>query len=73
MKNIIFIFKSAFDDFARNKLRTFLTSLGILIGVFAVVTLTAMGLGLKKYIHNLEEKYFKERFLRSAKTHQNSL
>lgn len=50
MKNIVFIFKSAVDDFARNKLRTFLTSLGILIGVFAVVVLMALGLGLKKYI-----------------------
>ncbi len=50
MKNIIFIFRSALDDFSRNKLRTFLTSLGILIGVFAVVVLIALGLGLKKYI-----------------------
>ena len=50
MKNIIFIFKSALDDFSRNKLRTFLTSLGILIGVFSVVVLIALGLGLKKYI-----------------------
>jgi putative ABC transport system permease protein len=50
MKNLLFIFKSAIDDFARNKLRTFLTSLGILIGVFAVVVLIALGLGLKKYI-----------------------
>jgi putative ABC transport system permease protein len=50
MKNLVFIFKSAIEDFSRNKLRTFLTSLGILIGVFAVVVLIAMGLGLKKYI-----------------------
>lgn len=50
MKNLIFIFKSAVDDFSRNKLRTFLTSLGILIGIFAVVVLIALGLGLKKYI-----------------------
>ena len=50
MKNIVFIFKSAIDDFSRNKLRTFLTSLGILIGVFAVVVLIALGLGLKRYI-----------------------
>lgn len=50
MKNILFIIKSALDDFSRNKLRTFLTSLGILIGVFAVVVLIALGLGLKKYI-----------------------
>ena len=50
MKNIIFIFKSALDDFGRNKMRTFLTSLGILIGVFSVIVLIALGLGLKKYI-----------------------
>jgi len=42
--------KSAFFDFSRNKGRTFLTSLGILIGVMAVVLLTAFGLGLRAYI-----------------------
>lgn len=47
-----FIIKSALADFARNKGRTFLTSLGILIGVLAVVLLMAMGLGLKKYIND---------------------
>ncbi len=45
-----FIIRSAFSDFRRNKLRTFLTSLGILIGVASVVLLIAFGLGLKKYI-----------------------
>jgi len=50
MNYFSFIVKSAFDDFFRNKLRTFLTSLGILIGVFSVVMLVALGLGLKKYI-----------------------
>jgi putative ABC transport system permease protein len=50
MNYFLFIVKSALDDFKRSKMQTFLTSLGILIGVFAVVTLTAMGLGLKKYI-----------------------
>ncbi|MEK7096806.1 MAG: ABC transporter permease, partial [Patescibacteria group bacterium] len=50
MNYFLFIVKSALEDFRRNKMQTFLTSLGILIGVFAVVTLTAMGLGLKKYI-----------------------
>ena len=45
-----FIIKSALVDFRRNKLRTFLTSLGILIGVASVVLLIAFGLGLKKYI-----------------------
>lgn len=48
----IFILKSAFFDFSRNKGRTFLTSLGILIGVMTVVLLIAFGLGLKKYISN---------------------
>jgi len=50
MNYFLFIIKSAFEDFRRSKMQTFLTSLGILIGVFAVVMLTAMGLGLKKYI-----------------------
>lgn len=46
----IFIVRSAIHDFTRNKGRTFLTSLGILIGVMAVVLLMALGLGLRKYI-----------------------
>jgi len=50
MTYFFFIIKSALEDFRRSKMQTFLTSLGILIGVFAVVTLTAMGLGFKKYI-----------------------
>lgn len=52
MENLKFIIKVSFDDFKRNKSRTFLTSLGILIGVMAVVLLMALGLGLKKYIEN---------------------
>ena len=51
-KYITFILRSAFADFNRNKGRTFLTSLGILIGVFSVVLLMAFGLGLRKYITN---------------------
>lgn len=50
MTHFSFILKSAFEDFARNKGRTFLTSLGIVIGVLSVVILIAFGLGLKKYI-----------------------
>lgn len=50
MNYFLFFVKSALEDFKRNKMQTFLTSLGILIGVFSVVMLTAMGLGLKKYI-----------------------
>ncbi|MBU2052144.1 ABC transporter permease [Patescibacteria group bacterium] len=43
---------NAFTDLKRNKIRTFLTSLGIMIGVFSVVILIALGLGLKNYIQN---------------------
>lgn len=50
MQYLIFIVKSALEDFKRSKMQTFLTSLGIIIGVFTVITLTALGLGLKKYI-----------------------
>ena len=46
----LFIIRSAFEDFYRNKLRTLLTSLGILIGVSSVVLLISLGLGLKAYI-----------------------
>ncbi len=42
--------KLAFNDFKRNKVRTLLTSLGIMVGVFSVVILIALGLGLKNYI-----------------------
>lgn len=50
MKQIIITIQSAFFDFSRNKGRTILTSLGILIGVLAVVLLTAFGLGLRVFI-----------------------
>lgn len=45
-----FQIKTALDNFRRNKIRTFLTSLGIMIGVLSVVMLIALGLGLKNYI-----------------------
>src|SRR4030043_1078517 len=41
---------SALSDFKRNKVRTFLTSLGITIGVLSVVMLIALGIGLKNYL-----------------------
>ncbi len=50
MEYFLFVVRSAFEDFKRSKMQTFLTSLGIIIGVFAVIMLTALGLGLKKYI-----------------------
>lgn len=40
----------AFATFKRNKIRTVLTSLGIMIGVLSVVLLIALGLGLKNYL-----------------------
>src|SRR3989304_2169660 len=51
MKNeYIHLVKAALEDFKRNKVRTALTSLGIMIGVMSVVLLIALGLGLKNYI-----------------------
>jgi putative ABC transport system permease protein len=42
--------KTALIDFGRDKVRTGLTSLGIMIGVLSVVLLIALGVGLKNYI-----------------------
>lgn len=44
------LIKAAYSDFKRNKVRTVLTSMGIMIGVLSVVLLIALGLGLKNYI-----------------------
>lgn len=52
MTYIFFLIISALEDFGRNKVRTFLTSLGILIGVLSVVLIVAFGLGLKKSIND---------------------
>ena len=41
---------TSFANFKRNKVRTVLTSLGIMIGVLSVVLLIALGLGLKNFI-----------------------
>ena len=53
MKRLLAIYqllKSALADFRRDKIRTALTSLGIMIGVLSVVLLIALGLGLKNFI-----------------------
>lgn len=50
MEKIKDLFKSAWADFKRSKGKTILTSLGIMIGVYSVVMLIALGLGLKNYI-----------------------
>lgn len=49
-KEYTHLIKAALEDFRRNKVRTALTSLGIMIGVMSVVLLIALGLGLKNYI-----------------------
>lgn len=47
---IIQYFQASLNTFQRNKIRTILTSLGIMIGVFSVVILISLGLGLKNYL-----------------------
>jgi len=44
------LLNTTFANFKRNKVRTILTSLGIMIGVLSVVLLIALGLGLKNYL-----------------------
>jgi putative ABC transport system permease protein len=51
MNYIIYLISSSLIDLRRNKVRTFLTSLGILIGVLSVVLMMAFGFGLKDYIN----------------------
>jgi len=50
MNYFVFIITTAYFDLMRNKARTFLTTLGIVIGVASVVLLQAFGLGLKAFI-----------------------
>jgi putative ABC transport system permease protein len=50
MNYLVFQLKTALSNFSRNKVRTVLTSLGILIGVLSVVILIALGLGLRNFI-----------------------
>ncbi|MDD2332447.1 MAG: ABC transporter permease [Candidatus Cloacimonetes bacterium] len=48
--SLINIFRIALRSLARNKMRTFLTMLGIIIGVAAVITMLAIGHGAKKIV-----------------------
>lgn len=45
-------FKISLQSMARNKVRTFLTMLGIIIGVFSVISMLAIGEGAKKDMEN---------------------
>ncbi len=46
------LFKLAYRSLIANKLRSFLTTLGIIIGVFAIIMLVSVGTGLQTYITN---------------------
>lgn len=46
----VHLLNTAWSNFRRNKVRTVLTSLGIMIGVLSVVLLIALGIGLKNYL-----------------------
>jgi putative ABC transport system permease protein len=50
------LIKSSFRSILKNKGRTILTSLGIIIGVTSVILLTSIGNGLKSYINDQFEK-----------------
>jgi len=50
--NYINTFKIALTAIRRNKVRAFLTMLGIIIGVASVIAMLAMGEGSKLYIQN---------------------
>src|SRR5580658_633255 len=50
--NIINLIRIAFKALQRNKLRAFLTMLGIIIGVAAVIAMVAIGQGSKKSIQD---------------------
>ena len=46
------LFKLSYRSLIANKLRSFLTTLGIIIGVFAIIMLVSVGTGLQSYITN---------------------
>ncbi|MBS1504837.1 MAG: ABC transporter permease, partial [Bacteroidetes bacterium] len=50
--NFFNLFRIAYKALQRNKLRAFLTMLGIIIGVAAVIAMVAIGQGSKQSIHD---------------------
>lgn len=50
MRQVAFYLRASVTDLAKNKGRSFLTSLGIIIGVYSVILLLSLGEGLKTYI-----------------------
>ncbi|MCR4326760.1 MAG: ABC transporter permease [Candidatus Roizmanbacteria bacterium] len=55
MKRFWFYVREGIEDLKKNKGRSFLTSLGIIIGVYSVVLLLALGEGIKVYIQDTFE------------------
>ena len=51
------LFKIALRALANNKLRAFLTMLGIIIGVASVITMLAIGQGSKKVFRHRSRKW----------------
>lgn len=47
--------RSSFKSLSHNKLRSFLTMLGIIIGIFSVIMLTSIGEGIKKQVRSQVE------------------
>jgi len=55
--NTIESFYLAIETLMSNKMRSFLTTLGVVIGVFAVITLVAIGEGAKTYVYEQISKF----------------
>lgn len=55
--NSIRVIKSSFTNLAANKTRSFLTMLGIIIGVGSVITIMAVGAGAKSFVFNQIESF----------------
>ena len=52
MINLLEPLKIAYSSIVSNRLRSLLTTMGVIIGVAAVITLVSMGEGAKSYIMN---------------------
>jgi putative ABC transport system permease protein len=56
-EELLEFFWQAIETLWNNKMRSSLTMLGVVIGVFAVITLVAMGEGAKQYIYDLVSSF----------------
>ncbi len=65
MKDFFFL---AFNNLKRRRLRSWLTILGIFIGIAAVVSLISLGQGLQSFIHEQFEQVGGDKILISPKT-----